>query len=964
MAFSDGRLQNIALSRSQLVSGVRAVYGNAGTVVSEASPHLAPVDWTVGGDGAPSNATALVCVDGQATMSERQLQIIAQQVGAHGFRGMHLISAGEFSASVLELAQKLGVQLTGACAFCKAVEALPDHLRAEIVRACGGGEKPFAGGGATPMEDPCHAPKSAAVPVAPAVNKGKAEADFESLCREAVPLANQTSKKRKLGAGMTIGIVAASLALLLVPSGVRYLISKVRTAVPAEVREQIPDLPVLEEIKKRPDPFQGLRVEVPDLKSGTFTAKFRELHQDGHDFGPESKFNGERIAEQIWLHARKQVEARAEGHGDWKEIADMEKVDVVEMGQCLIYVAGELQVSSSARLLAITFVRADAACREAGLDFVVRPNASVASVISNLVYQARLNEVKSFAGGEPVKGHELFGQLAGLHPAVYPAVAMYLDIEDGGLTYVEEASPKDSASFQLDPKEALNFEETEDEVSMMMAAVERSEPLEQKFIWAVVGSTMELVMADIQSKSPGDSEMTLLTGLSIPADATLRSTSGYFDKEIAFLREQWAVNELSDPRFQRFAEALVNHRARGLSGPLLVDDLGNIEELAGEVIGSASQHPRFALAVIRYLPEPWQYFGKLHSEILPVLEELQDPLLKFEARCLLARAGDSSQLAAAIQSLQTLLDETEGLSGYSDHRALGIILGNSARRVFERNHSEVAAVVAGHPKVKPWLRDLICGVDLVFVAWDARGKGPASEVTEDAWRVFNAKMEAAGEHLTRSWRSNPDHPTAAAEMVRVAGGLKRPMSEVRQWFDRSIAAQADYRYAYQCYLPSLLPSRNGSDEMMAAFGTACLDTERFDTPIAEFLLSVHQARAKEWTQLGKLYWASRSVEEIEQFRQLFDGWEQAPNREHTRNLDYSMATVVWHATGHYDRMVECLEKIDYKLNKKAVKFSPYIEGKIVAAVRDEKQRQALVRYAAHHGVQPVGEVLAVGENEK
>jgi hypothetical protein len=98
----------------------------------------------------------------------------------------------------------------------------------------------------------------------------------------------------------------------------------------------------------------------------------------------------------------------------------------------------------------------------------------------------------------------------------------------------------------------------------------------------------------------------------------------------------------------------------------------------------------------------------------------------------------------------------------------------------------------------------------------------------------------------------PDMPFAAAEMIAVAMAGVAEGETMRLWFDRAVAAQYDYEYAYTSVLWGLLPRWGGSYSRMLAFGAACARTRRFDTAIPTYLNTAVRQIANElpdWRRL-------------------------------------------------------------------------------------------------------------------
>lgn len=140
-----------------------------------------------------------------------------------------------------------------------------------------------------------------------------------------------------------------------------------------------------------------------------------------------------------------------------------------------------------------------------------------------------------------------------------------------------------------------------------------------------------------------------------------------------------------------------------------------------------------------------------------------------------------------------------------------------------------------------WTYQMWQGMIEVERAWAARGGGWASSVGEKGWDNWGKSMEKAYGHFSKAYELRPDRPEAAARQIVVLCGYQPENAKENQrtWFDRSVAAQMDYKRAYDDYLFFVLEPRwGGNAGMLKAFAIECLDTNRFDTnlPLKYFSL--------------------------------------------------------------------------------------------------------------------------------
>lgn len=219
--------------------------------------------------------------------------------------------------------------------------------------------------------------------------------------------------------------------------------------------------------------------------------------------------------------------------------------------------------------------------------------------------------------------------------------------------------------------------------------------------------------------------------------------------------------------------------------------------------------------------------------------------------------------------------------------------------LFKARAERVLEIAASHD-LPAWYLELLWGRHHLNLAWNARGNGFANTVTETGWRGFGEHLEIARLHLEESWKLAPQYPFAAKVMITVSmGSSPDAATEMRQWLDRSIAAQADYWPAYHAYLWGLRPRWHGSEEEMLAFADECLATGRFDTKVPLFYLStVRKISVDEGLAVY------RRPDLYEGMRQALEGYlaaKPSPAEEHCRRT--TLAVLAYRA-GRFDDLRE------------------------------------------------------------
>lgn len=117
---------------------------------------------------------------------------------------------------------------------------------------------------------------------------------------------------------------------------------------------------------------------------------------------------------------------------------------------------------------------------------------------------------------------------------------------------------------------------------------------------------------------------------------------------------------------------------------------------------------------------------------------------------------------------------------------------------------------------KAWLRHLARGVLSLEAAWEHRGSGWSSTVTDEGWSGFEASLERAAVDLKAAYQARPDLPQAATAMIRVSMG--QGTGDEQLWFDRAVAADPFDAEPWDGYAWALRPRWGGSYEAVLDLG--------------------------------------------------------------------------------------------------------------------------------------------------
>jgi hypothetical protein len=112
---------------------------------------------------------------------------------------------------------------------------------------------------------------------------------------------------------------------------------------------------------------------------------------------------------------------------------------------------------------------------------------------------------------------------------------------------------------------------------------------------------------------------------------------------------------------------------------------------------------------------------------------------------------------------------------------------------------------------REYLRRTVRGIGLVRLAWDARGGGVASTVTEEGWREFSARLLDARETLADAADADPDGYSAPTAMLSVCMGMGLERVDMEFTFRDAMAANPDNRQACAAKLECLHPKWFGGE---------------------------------------------------------------------------------------------------------------------------------------------------------
>jgi hypothetical protein len=122
-------------------------------------------------------------------------------------------------------------------------------------------------------------------------------------------------------------------------------------------------------------------------------------------------------------------------------------------------------------------------------------------------------------------------------------------------------------------------------------------------------------------------------------------------------------------------------------------------------------------------------------------------------------------------------------------------------------------------------------------AWEARGGGWASTVTEAGAKRFQERLGRARDELEVAVKRDPTGCRAHIDLMRVARGLGLPPMFMEQHFQDVIRVQPRLLIAYTEKWEYLRPRWHGDMDELLTFGKECLDTDDWDDDIPELCAS-------------------------------------------------------------------------------------------------------------------------------
>jgi hypothetical protein len=204
----------------------------------------------------------------------------------------------------------------------------------------------------------------------------------------------------------------------------------------------------------------------------------------------------------------------------------------------------------------------------------------------------------------------------------------------------------------------------------------------------------------------------------------------------------------------------------------------------------------------------------------------------------------------------------------------------------------------------------IVGMMNVEFAWESRGGGWSSTVTEQGWKGFSEKLEVAEQALERSWKIKPMTETAI-EMMRVELGQGQGRERMELWFDRAMELNPNSYEAANAKAFYLEPKWHGSKAELLAFGRQCVNSTEWGGKVPFVLWDAHIALER-WAKNNDTtlnYWTQPGV--WADVRASFEKFFKVNPKETSWRHNYALYAYKCQEYGAFLKQVELMGPVNY-----------------------------------------------------
>ncbi|HYF50088.1 MAG TPA: hypothetical protein VEJ63_11820 [Planctomycetota bacterium] len=176
------------------------------------------------------------------------------------------------------------------------------------------------------------------------------------------------------------------------------------------------------------------------------------------------------------------------------------------------------------------------------------------------------------------------------------------------------------------------------------------------------------------------------------------------------------------------------------------------------------------------------------------------------------------------------------------------------------------------------------GEAYVKYAWDARGSGWASTVTDEGWKLMRERLAVAEEALTAAWKHDPKDVYPPLAMIGVELGQGKGRDVMELWFKRACDADPGNYEVYLRKLYYLEPKWHGSEEDLLSFGKECLASNKWAEKVPFILVDAHNAVCRS-RQNNENYFENPNV--YSDIKEVYEGYLKRFPSDHFRRSEYA-----------------------------------------------------------------------------
>ncbi|MBI2929640.1 MAG: hypothetical protein HYY24_28600 [Verrucomicrobia bacterium] len=157
-------------------------------------------------------------------------------------------------------------------------------------------------------------------------------------------------------------------------------------------------------------------------------------------------------------------------------------------------------------------------------------------------------------------------------------------------------------------------------------------------------------------------------------------------------------------------------------------------------------------------------------------------------------------------------------------------------------------------------------------AWEARGGGWASTVTDEGWKTFGERLKIAEQGLEKAWQLDPSLPETPVAFLRLELGQGRARERMEKWYERALAWPENHYEAVRWKLWYLEPRWHGSEQECLETARAAVRSDRFRGRVPLLLYHTHESLATYFKDQRPGYWLEPHVwpDLKEAFTRYFD----------------------------------------------------------------------------------------------